>query len=292
MCPGAVCCGAAWGAGAWGFREPILVVSGLQPSGGHGLFSLCLCSRAHAGAGSWEHGGPGQSHPRSFCSAGARLQQASICPPSEGQRAACPCPGQRGSSSGCRDTARPSCRFSSPCSPRVVPFSGGYLQDGGWGGLVIWCWGQPQDPAQPPAVPLLRATCSLLFAAASLQQGCARLQPPTACSPLNKGGSEPPLPLGTLQQSPSLRQQKPFPVPEPAAAPFPSPAPSSPLPQPALPRGLQPAWHLLVPVPFLGGSRGPDPLFGGSRGPGHGGWGARLQPAARSGAGGERSCHR
>lgn len=154
------------------------------------------------------------------------------------------------------------------------------------------CWGQPRDPSQPPAVPLLRATCSLLFAAASLQQGCARLQPPTACSPPNKGGSEPPLPLGTLQQSPSLRQQKPFPIPEPAAAPFPSPAPSSPLPQPALLRGLQPAHHLLVPVLIFWGSEGPDPLFWGDPedlAAGAGEPGCSLQQGE---ARGERSCHR
>lgn len=54
-----VCWGAAWGAGTWGFCEPILVVSGLQPSGGHGLFSLCLRSHAHTGTGSWERVGPG-----------------------------------------------------------------------------------------------------------------------------------------------------------------------------------------------------------------------------------------
>lgn len=44
-------------------------------------------------------------------------------------------------------------------------------------------------------------------------QGGAWLQPPvaTVCSPWNKGGSELPLPLGTLQESPSLQQQKPFP---------------------------------------------------------------------------------
>lgn len=165
--------------------------------------------------------------------------------------AACPCPGQRGGSMGLQGHSSSLLQVQLSMQPPGCSFFWGL--SAGWAFLAMQCWGQPRDPSQPPAVPLLRATCSLLFAAASLQQGCARLQPPTACSPPNKGGSEPPLPLGTLQQSPSLRQQKPFPIPEPAAAPFPSPAPSSPLPQPALLRGLQPALPPACPRPdFLG----------------------------------------
>lgn len=68
-----------------------------------------------------------------------------------------------------------------------------------------------------------------------LGQGGAWLQPPAAdvCSPPNKGFSEPPLPLGTLQENPFLRQQKPFPSLHP-------PHPPPPPPPSASPGGLQP----------------------------------------------------
>lgn len=75
---------------------------------------------------------------------------------------------------------------------------------------------------------------------------CVAPAPPAAvCSPPNKGGSQPPLPLGTLQESPSLQQQKPFlsqaplspgcnplhcPLPAPAGCLEPSLAPACPSP--------------------------------------------------------------
>lgn len=89
---------------------------------------------------------------------------------------------------------------------------------------------------------------------------CVAPAPPAAvCSPPNKGGSQPPLPLGTLQESPSLQQQKPFP----------SQAPLSPgcnplhCPLPALAGWLEPSLAPACPSPSRGA---PGPSCGGDPG--------------------------
>lgn len=208
------------------------------------------------------------------------MQQALICPPSEGPRVRAR--GRGEAAWGCRDTARPSCRSGSPCSPQAVPFSEGSLQDGHF--WLCSAGDSPETPLSPPRCPRLGPR-----AASSLQQH--------HCSKDVRGSSPPPpAPLRTKAalSLPCLLARYNRALLSGSKSPFQSPSLLQPpsLPQLPPPRFPSQPCHLLVPIPFFWGSGGPDPLFWGDPedlAAGAGEPGCSLQQGE---ARGERSCHR